>query len=362
MATEASRAWSNVAIPPGEFLEEELEARGMTQQELAVRTGRPPQAINEIIRGKKAITSETALQFERVLGIPAHIWMNLETSYQMTLAKLREHQELTGQAEALKRFPVRQMEKRGWISRHKGAADKVRAVLDFFSVASLEEALAESVTGFRFTGGGAISHEALAVWLRKGELVGKAMHTAPYNQQRFTHALRTIRRLTADEPQDSIPTMQQLCAESGVAVTCVEEFPKSKANGVARWLTPEKALIQLSLRWKRADVFWFSFFHEACHVLHHGRRRVYLHGTGENTPPSEIETEADVFSRDLLIAPEDWARILDQQTPSAAAVVQYAAELGIGPDIIVGRMHHEKIIEPSRMTDLLQRWEWAAHA
>ena len=135
MVTEANRAWSNLAIPPGEFLEEELETRGMTQQELAVRTGRPPQAINEIIHGKKAITNETALQLEKVLGVPAHIWMNLESSYQMTLARLQEQQELTGQAEALERFPVRKMEQRGWISRHKEVADKLRALLAFFGVA-----------------------------------------------------------------------------------------------------------------------------------------------------------------------------------------------------------------------------------
>ena len=79
----------NLAIPPGELLEEELEARGISQRDLARQTGRPPQAIDEIIRGKKRITPETALDLERVLGTPASFWLNLESSYQLAQARLR---------------------------------------------------------------------------------------------------------------------------------------------------------------------------------------------------------------------------------------------------------------------------------
>ena len=74
-------------IPPGEFLREHLEESGMSQAELARRLGRPRQAVNEIIRGKKAITAETALQLERVLSTPAHIWLGLEQEYRLVLAR-----------------------------------------------------------------------------------------------------------------------------------------------------------------------------------------------------------------------------------------------------------------------------------
>jgi addiction module HigA family antidote len=78
-------AYPDVAIPPGEYLAEELKARGMFQKELARRMGRPLNAINEIIHGKKAITAETALQLEDVMPeIPARFWLNLETDYQLT--------------------------------------------------------------------------------------------------------------------------------------------------------------------------------------------------------------------------------------------------------------------------------------
>ena len=85
--TAAPRLHSDMPIPPGEFLREHLEETGMSQAELARRLGRPRQAVNEIIRGKKAITAETALQLERVLSTPAHIWLGLEQEYRLVLAR-----------------------------------------------------------------------------------------------------------------------------------------------------------------------------------------------------------------------------------------------------------------------------------
>ena len=85
--TTTPRLHSDMPIPPGEFLREHLEESGMSQAELARRLGRPRQAVNEIIRGKKAITAETALQLERVLSTPAHIWLGLELEYRLVLAR-----------------------------------------------------------------------------------------------------------------------------------------------------------------------------------------------------------------------------------------------------------------------------------
>ena len=77
----------DTTICPGEILEEELVARGMTQKELARRMGRPVQSINEVIKGKRALTAETALDLERVLGIEAGLWVRLEGDYRLALAR-----------------------------------------------------------------------------------------------------------------------------------------------------------------------------------------------------------------------------------------------------------------------------------
>lgn len=82
-----SEVRSDLPIPPGEHLAEMLEATGWTQSDLAARMGRPVQVVNQIIHGKKAITAETALQLEAVLGVSAEFWMNLESNYRLTLAR-----------------------------------------------------------------------------------------------------------------------------------------------------------------------------------------------------------------------------------------------------------------------------------
>jgi HTH-type transcriptional regulator/antitoxin HigA len=86
MTTSAS-LHSSLPLPPGEYLLEVLQEKGLTQSELARRMRRPLQPINEIVHGKNAITAETALQLEHALGVPAHIWTGLEAEYRLTLAR-----------------------------------------------------------------------------------------------------------------------------------------------------------------------------------------------------------------------------------------------------------------------------------
>ena len=94
MAAETSHVASDMAIAPGEVLQEEIKARGMSQKELATRLGRPPQVIYEIIRAKKVITRDTAIELGKVLGIDPQYWINLETDYRTTLARNRENAAL----------------------------------------------------------------------------------------------------------------------------------------------------------------------------------------------------------------------------------------------------------------------------
>jgi HTH-type transcriptional regulator/antitoxin HigA len=81
-----------IPIPPGEQLADELQERGLTQSAFAKIIGRPLNTVNEIIKGKKSITAESAIAFEQALGIRAEIWLNLEASYQLTKARIAVRQ------------------------------------------------------------------------------------------------------------------------------------------------------------------------------------------------------------------------------------------------------------------------------
>jgi addiction module HigA family antidote len=351
------RAFSDLAMPPGELLAEELEARGMTQKELADRTGRPGQKISEIINGKKSITYDTALELEKVLGIPAHFWVNLEASYQLTKARLREKSQLAKQEDWLDFFPLRELRARGYIPRGRDKRDTVVALLKFFGVASFPalRQRQEAFIQYRITPKSKVSEGALWAWLRVGAIQARQIQTAPYNQSRFLNALSDIRCLTTERAQVFFPRMIELCASAGVAFVVVKQFPKSGANGVVRWLSTDKAMIQLSTKRGWTDIFWFTFFHEAKHVLGRQKRRAFVNGINDDP---DAEAAADRFAEDQLIPPDEWAAFLESEAWSHPGVTDLAQRVGIHPGVVVGRLQHEELIPHSGLNELRSRFVW----
>lgn len=363
MTTKTSRVYSDLAIPPGETLAEELEERGMTQRELAARLGRPPQVVNEIINGKKAITPDTAIGLAKVLGIEAQFWVNLEADYQMTLALLRDKEALVAQEQWLSEYPVREMIKRGWIEAGRDKASRLKALMAFFGVASIQPKVYQEAIGFRITDAAQpkVSPGALAAWLRQGEIEAESIDTADYDEQRFRDALTEIRGMTELPPEKFHPAMTKLCAEAGVAFCVVQELPKSGANGVARWLSDRKALIQMSIRNKWADIFWFSFFHEADHILNYpNQRRILIDGLAPDQDMAEIEAEADRFAGDFLIALGDWKNFCDEGRFTPPAIAEFARSIGLAPFVVVGRLQKERLVPYNQLTGLKQRYVWAS--
>ena len=360
MTTEISRVVSDMAISPGEVLQEEIEARGMSQKELAARLGRPPQVINEIIRAKKAITPDTAIGLGKVLGIDPQYWINLETDYRMTLARDREKAALAEYVQWLDAYPIREMIKRGWIEAGRDRISRLKALLAFLEVAVPEPLAYQEAVGFRITEAAQkkVSPGALAVWLRKGELEARERVTADYDADVFRAALGDIRQLTEDPPAKFVPAMTDLCAQAGVALCLVPELPKSGANGSARWLSDRKAMIQMSIRGKWADIFWFTFFHEACHLLHRRtRRRIVIDGIAD-PDTAGLKAEADEFARDLLIPTDAWGAFCESGSFTPQSVRRFARSVQIAPFIVVGRLQKEKRLPYNRLTSLKRRYKW----
>lgn len=356
-ATGAAGVWPDRAIHPGVYLGEEIEARGMTQTELARRMERPVQVVNEIVRGRKAISEETALGLERVLGTPARVWLNLQSMYGLVRARLAEEAALGEQAAWLERFPVQEMARRGWIEQEGAVADRVRSLLQFLGLQSFSHwDERQAALGFRLSPKAKTDRFALHAWVRRGEIEGRSLPADPYDEARFRSALAEIRGLTAE--RDFRERAVSLCASAGVALAIVPELPKTGAQGAARWLTPEKALIQINIRYRWADVFWFTFFHEASHVLMHRQKELFV-DVRRGMARDAREDEADRFAADFLIPPERWAAFVGARPHTAARVRAFAAGEGIAPGIVVGRLQHERLIPHDRLNDLRERLEYA---
>lgn len=345
--------------PPGEILDEYLESAGMSQTELAQRTGLTAKTINQIVQGKAPLTQDTALRLERVLGRPAHFWNQLEAAYQEALARARAAEAEREQLEWMKRFPIKKMRELGWITGRKDKREQLDELLRFFGVHSWREwaEVWEHHQGaYRQSQRFQATAEAVSAWLRQGERQGHARTCAPYDATAFRALLKEFPGLTREAPEVFQQQLQERCADVGVAVEFVPALPGSRVSGATRWLTPHKALIQLSLRYRSDDQLWFSFFHEAGHLLLHGKREIFVEGA--NGLDEEKEAEANRFAADLLIPPREWKGFIASGHPTLEQVRAFAERLGIAPGIVVGRLQHERVVGWDWGNGLKQRFQW----
>ncbi|HYU73772.1 MAG TPA: HigA family addiction module antitoxin [Ktedonobacteraceae bacterium] len=346
--------------PPGETLLETLETIGMSQAELAKRMGRPVKTINEIIQKKAAITAETALQLEQVLRIPASFWLKREQHYRESLARLAEEQRLESWVEWLKEIPIRIMIRRGWIPACTGKSQQVLEALKFFGVASPEawQAIWESkVIAYRKAAVLKSNFGAVATWLRQGELEAQKIECAPYNAEAFHDVLIRIRALTVEPVNFFQRELVYLCANAGVAVVFVQELPNTGICGSTQWLTPVKALVHLSLRYKTDDQLWFTFFHEAGHILRHGKRQIFLEMDQKDR--EEDEDEANAFASNILINRTQWQRFIAHDSyRTKVGIKEFARQIGIAPGIVVGRLQHENLLPYGHCNELKRYLEW----
>ena len=347
------------AVTPGEVLSAELELRGMSQQELARRTGLTPKHIISILQAKSTITPETAIKLERALGMPADYWLNLESHYQEVVARLNEEAQLDRDLDWLKHIPVAEMAKLGWISKLKDTKAQLVEVLRFFGIASVsqwDDMWPNLNVAYRQHNHHEVFPEAVSAWLRQGEIQAAQITCAPYDKAAFRAALDEVRKLTTEIPEVFIRKMQKLCASAGVAVVFVPCLPKSGVSGATRWLNPGKALIQLSLRYKTNDHLWFTFFHEAGHILLHGKKELFLEGA--NGLDDNKEDEADKFAQEELIPKGAFAQLLMQQPFSKAGLAAFARQIGIAPGIVVGQLQHKGLLPRTHCNELKQSFRW----
>ena len=349
----------NYAVPPGDVLDYELETRGMSKKELALRTGITPKHINEIVQARASITPDTALKFERAIGMPADYWLNLESQYQEIRVRLSEEEQLERDLEWLKKIPVNDMSKMDWIKKHKDKKDMLVEVLRFFGIASIEQwddMWPNLNVAYRQHNKHEVFPESVSAWLRQGEKEASDIQCQPYSKAEFRSVLDKIRSLTAESPDIFVPAMQDLCSKAGVAVVFVPALPKTGVSGATRWLNPNKAIIQLSLRYKTNDHLWFTFFHEAGHILLHGKKELFLEGA--NGLNEEKENEANKFAENELIPKKPFSEFLKEGCFTKVSIIDFADEVGVASGIVVGQLQHKKLLSIRYCNDLKQRYRW----
>jgi len=347
------------AVHPGFLLEQELEHHQLSQAEFARRIARTPKLVSEIISGKNPIEPETAIQFERVLGIGADVWLRMESNYRLHQARKADDEQLATSEVWLKGFPVKELLDWQIVRQSGSTTQKAQDLLAFFGVASpaaFEQRYASVSVHYRKSNRLRASRSALLAWLRYGEVRVDSTAVDNYDKERFRKTLLKIRELTTLKIEEFRPKMTSLCAEAGVAFILIPPLPKTCLSGAAFWIRGKTPVIQQSLRHKTNDHFWFTFFHEAGHVLLHSSKDMYAdddNGTGDG-----IETEANDFATEQLVGKKQLKEFISRGRPAGGDVKKFADERGVHPGIVVGMLQHHGVIPWAHLNFMKAKFEW----
>lgn len=339
----------NKALHPGLTILRILSDLGMTQKNLSERTGLSEKHLSQIVNGEASITVETALLLENAIGGSASFWTNLDKNYQEIRAKSERQEQLEQEAALVKDFPYNDLAKFGYVENTRKPHERVQNLWQFFGVNSLSFVKSTEAVAYRRQDGKGVKSEALAAWLRCGEIDSKKLQLNEYSSSSLRESIQDIKKLTSRENKNFFIEIQNILSSSGVGLVCVPHFTHTQVYGATRWIG-KNPILQLSIRGKDADKFWFTLFHELGHVLKHGKKEEFLEF--EDGLNDEKEIEADNFAQKTLIPETLYSDFVAQNQFSRASIAAFAADIEVDPGIVLGRLKHDRLVAFAYLSDL----------
>lgn len=337
-----------VAFPPGEFLRDEIEARGWTQGEFADIIGRSSRLVNELITAKIGLSPETARLLESALGISAQYWLNLESAYKLyRLGLTPTHDRISREASLRERYPVREMIKRGWIEESDSIDVLESSVRNLLHLDSLEATPYFPAAAKQNSYSSPIMQHV--VWLARVRQLAETQHLAPYSESKLINSLARLRELVV-EPE-SVRHVPRILAEAGVHFVIVEPLPQSRIDGACFWIDDDRSpVIGMTLRFDRIDNFWFVLRHEIEHVLRKdGQRRAVIDDlepekgsvTEDELPEEEIA--ANNAASNFCVPEDALHNFMTRVGPyySETTVIGFARRIGVHPGLVVGQLQRK---------------------
>lgn len=339
------------AFPPGEFIKDELEARGWEQRDLAEIMGRPERLVSELIGGKRALTPETAQQLGQAFGTGAQLWLNLESAYR--LHQLGEPDETVARRSRLySAAPIKEMLQRGWVVESENVTVMEQRVMQFFGTDSLDATPRFFATAARKSTSYDHFSPAQTAWLFRAKRLAETLKPSKFEAHVFKTRLPELRALLVNP--DDVRQVPKVLASLGVRCVVVEHLPETKIDGACFWLDKHSPVVAPSARFDRIDCFWFTLMHELGHVLAGDGREEPLApdidlvgGQGESVPAKpKVEADADSFASSFLVPEPALADFVRRVKPlfSKQKVEGFAAVQKVHPGLVVGQLQHRNLI------------------
>lgn len=333
---------------PKEILIESLEENKIGAKEFAVKTGKPEKTISAVLKGESAITPDMAVLFEQVLKIPVHFWLEAQKNYDEYKARVSYQTNIENAINWASSFPYAKMANFEWVPKTLVAKEKVINLFHFFNVASqkgFEDYYYNQRTkvAFRISLKDQENAPAIASWLRQGEIQASKIKTKEFSKIKLNQILPDIKKIMAKQPDNYFEELRTLCLSAGIKIVHTPCLPKASIHGSVRWIN-DTPLIQLSGRYRRNDIFWFTFFHEIGHILLHGKKYISVENIDVEGENKEFENQADTFASNWLLTKNQENEILNNNRLTKDDIVLYAEKFDTHPAIIIGRLQHKKII------------------
>ena len=345
------------AFPPGEFIREELEARGWTQEDLAEIMGRQSSIISGLVNAKRAVSPEIASDLAATFGTTAQFWMNLETAYQLFIES-RADETVKRKARLYAKAPVKEMIKRGWIESSKSLDVLEDSILKFLEISSLDEEPKLSYAAKKST---STANPSQIAWACRAKKIAKGIQAARFSRKSFAEALARLKELRAN-PED-VRHVPRVLAEGGVRFLLIESLPKGKIDGACFWLDEYSPVIAISLRYDRLDHFWYIAMHECGHVDKRdalgGQPVLDVNLVGDQAIPfedkSEMDKQADRFAESFLVEQQQMDNFIARVRPlySKQKIKNFSARIGVNPAIVLGQLQHRQEISWSHSREML---------
>lgn len=335
------------AFPPGEYISDELDARGWTQEDLADVTGISRRQIINLITNKSGITAPTAHALAEAFGQNATTWMELQAAYELAQAA-QLGRDTARRSKIYTKVPVRDLKRRGWIEDIDGTEALERSVCRLLQIKSIDETPPLSVAarkGTAYSG----DNPAQIAWFARAHEIAHAAPAVTYSEGNLESGIQALRKLAA-YPEDTKHVPRTL-AQMGIRLLLIEHLPKSKVDGVAFWIDEGRSpVIAMSLRYDRIDNFWQTLLHEIIHIKYRDASPVDenlfdCESATTGLPPIEVRANSEACE---YLIPQEWLTNFVRRHGRAiyeSDVVQAAQGRGVHPGILVGQLHWRKALD-----------------
>lgn len=182
---------------------------------------------------------------------------------------------------------------------------------------------------------------ALAAWIRIAEIQAQEIKTDKFNKKKLIDSLDNIRSLTMSKPEVFFAKLRELLSSCGIALVVANHLTGTGVHGVTFLNNKRnKIIIQLSVRRKYADTFWFTLFHELSHIISDDTEKFSYIDCDE-----EEERRMDNLATNILIPEERYRDFVSKRNYySFINIEKFSEEIGIHPCIIIGRLQHDGYI------------------